>query len=207
MSRVPIITSIRQQKDKNRVNVYLDDKFGFGIDLDNFVLLNLRVGQELAEKEIEGIVKKAEFQKDLDKVLRFAMVRPRSEKEIKDYFKRKNFDALMYDNLIEKLRHFDLLDDEKFAKWWVEQRQNFRPKPKRILKIELRTKGIKPEIIKQVLETEEIDEEKMVRELIEKKAYKWKNLESNVKKQKISQFLAGKGFSWEVIEKIMRKCI
>ena len=127
-----IITSIKQQKNKNRVNVYLDDKFGFGIDLDNFVLLHLKVDQELTEEEIEEIVKKAEFQKTYDKLLRFAMVRPRSEREITDYFRRKKVHDSLHKKLLEKLKHLDLIDDAKFAKWWIDQRANFKPKPKRI---------------------------------------------------------------------------
>lgn len=200
---MPIITSIKQQKNKNRVNVYLDDEFGFGIDLDNFVLLHLKVDQELTEKEVEDIVKKAEYQKTLDKLLRFAMVRPRSEKEVGDYFKRKKVHESLHEKLFEKLKHLELLDDAKFAKWWVEQRQAFRPKPKRVLSIELRTKGIKKEVIDEVLGEEIVDEEKMARELINKKAYKWKNLEPRLARQKMSQYLAGKGFGWDVIGRVI----
>ncbi|MGA2910332.1 MAG: RecX family transcriptional regulator [Candidatus Microgenomates bacterium] len=200
---MPVITSIKQQKKKDRVNVYLDDKFGFGIDLTNFVLLHLKVNQELTEKEVEEIVRKAEFQKTLDKLFRFAMVRPRSEKEIKDYFRRKKVHESMHENLFEKLRHFELLDDAKFAKWWVDQRANFKPKPKRILIQELRIKGIDKGIIDEVLGEEVVDEEKMARDLLEKKAYKWKGLEPRLRRQKISQYLAGKGFGWNVIEKVV----
>ena len=201
---MPVITGIKQQKNKNRVNVYLDDEFGFGIDLDNFVLLHLKVDQELTDAEVEEIVKKAEFQKTWDKLLRFAMVRPRSEKEIRDYFRRKKVHESMHDGLFEKLRHFELIDDEKFAKWWIDQRANFKPKPKRILIQELRIKGIGKEIIDEVLGEEVVDEEKMARELIEKKAYKWKGLEPRLARQKMSQYLAGKGFGWDVIEKVVR---
>lgn len=197
------ITSVKPQKNAKRVNIYLDDKFGFGIDLDNFALLHLKVDQELTDKEVEEIVKKAEFQKDLDKVLRFATVRPRSEKEIKGYFKRKNFDALMHDKLLERLRHLELLNDKEFAKWWVEQRLSFRPKPKRILNNELRIKGIERDIIDEVLEGTKIDEEKMARQLLEKRAYKWKNLDKYKARQKISQYLVGKGFGWATIEKLV----
>lgn len=199
------ITSIKQQKNKNRVNVYLDDKFGFGIDLDNFVLLHLKVDQELTEKEVNDIVKKAEYQKTLDKLLRFAMVRPRSEKEIRDYFRRKKVHESMHSELIRKLKHLELINDEKFAIWWVEQRQNFRPKPKRILAIELRSKGIGKEIVERILGEEKVDEVKMAKELIEKKKYKWDGLEAFEVKQKISQYLLGKGFSWDVIEKVTQK--
>jgi regulatory protein len=200
---VPVITSIKQQKNKNRVNVYLDDKFGFGIDLDNFVLLHLKVDQELTDKEVTDIVRKAEFQKTLDKLLKFATLRPRSEKEVTDYFRRKKVHESMYEELIEKLQHFELLDDQKFAKWWVEQRQNFKPKSARILKIELTQKGIVKEIIESVLGETKIDEEKMAKDLIERKAYKWKGLSPKIARQKMSQYLLGKGFSWEVIGKII----
>lgn len=200
---MPTITSIKQQKNKNRINVYLDDKFGFGIDLDNFVLLHLKVEQELTEKEVEEIVKKAEFQKTLDKLLRFATLRPRSEKEIKDYFKRKKVHESLHKELFNRLNRLELVDDEKFAKWWVEQRLAFRPKSQRIMNYELRMKGIKQETINKVLGETEIDEEKMAKELIEKKSYKWKGLEPRLTRQKISQYLAGKGFGWDVIEKVV----
>jgi regulatory protein len=204
---MPVITGIKQQKNKNRVNVYLDDKFGFGIDLDNFVLLHLKVDQELTEKEISEIVKKAEYQKTLDKLLRFAMIRPRSEKEVRDYFRRKKVHESMHEKLFEKLKHLELLDDAKFAKWWVEQRANFKPKPKRILNQELRIKGIDKEIIDKVMGAEVVDEEKMARELLVKKAYKWKGLRSQEARQKMSQYLAGKGFGWDVIERIVKSTV
>lgn len=202
---MPLITSIKQQKNKNRVNVYLNDKFGFGIDLDNFVLLHLKVNQELTDTEVVDIVKKAEYQKTLDKLLRFAMVRPRSEKEVTDYFRRKKVHESLYEKLLEKLTHLELIDDLKFAKWWVDQRQNFKPKTKRILKIELTKKGIVKEIIDNVLGETVVDEEKMAKDLIERKAYKWKGLEPREAKQKKSQYLAGKGFSWDLIEKVTQK--
>jgi regulatory protein len=200
---MPVITGIKQQKNKNRVNVYLDDEFGFGIDLDNFVLLHLKVDQELTDKEVAEIVKKAEFQKTLDKLLKFATLRPRSEKEIKDYFKRKKVHESLIPELWNRLKHLELINDREFADWWVEQRQNFKPKAKRILEQELRIKGIDKDIIDEVLGEIKIDEEKMARELLMKKAYKWRALPRRQAGQKMSQYLAGKGFSWETIDKVI----
>ncbi len=203
MQVMPVITAIKQQKKKDRVNVYLDGKFGFGIDLDNFVLLHLKIDQELTEKEVEEIVKKAEFQKTWDKLLRFAMTRPRSSKEVEMWFRKKEVHESIQPELTRKLKHFDLLDDEKFASWWVEQRLAFRPKSQRIMNYELRIKGISQEIIQKVLGETKIDEAKMAREILAKKAYKWQNLEIREARQKKMQYLAGKGFSWEVIEKVI----
>jgi regulatory protein len=201
---VPIITSTKQQKNKNRVNVYLDGQFGFGIDLDNFVLLHLKIDQELTDAEVVDIVKKAEYQKSLDKLIRFAMVRPRSQKEITDYFKRKWVHESLHEKLLEKLKHLEILDDAKFAKWWIDQRIEFKNKSKRVIQVELRQKGIKKEIIDEAFGETVIDEKKMAQEILDKKMYKWKNLEPREQKQKMFQYLAGKGFSWEVIEKVVR---
>lgn len=200
-----IITAIKPQKNKKRVNIYLDNIFGFGIDLDNFVLLNLRINQELTEEEIIEIVKKAEFQKTWEKLLRFAMVRPRSEKEIIDYFRRKEVHESLHADLLKKLRHLNLLNDLDFARWWIDQRLQFKKKSKRVIQMELVQKGIDKNTIDDAFGETVIDEEKLAKELLDKKMYKWKGLEPRLTRQKMSQYLAGKGFGWDLIEKLISK--
>ncbi|HTK03643.1 MAG TPA: RecX family transcriptional regulator [Alphaproteobacteria bacterium] len=200
---MPIITSIKPQRSKKRVNIYLDDEFGFGIDLDNFVVLGLKINQELTQKEVEEIIKKAEFQKTLDKLLMFATLRPRSEKEIRDWFRRKEVHDSLFGELIARLKKLELLDDIKFAKWLVGQRVEFKSKSKRVIKLELQQKGIARDIIENILDETPIDEEKLAKELLEKKAYKWKGLEPRLTRQKMSQYLTGKGFGWDVISKAL----
>ena len=202
---MPTITAIKPQKDKKRVNIYLDGKFGFGIDLGNFVTLGLKVERELSDKEVEEIVKKSEFQKTLDKLLRFATLRPRSEKEIKDWFKRRKVYESLHKELFKRLNRLDLIDDTKFAQWWVEQRNSFKPRGKRALEMELRMKGIKKEVIREVLEETEVDKKKIAKELLDKKSYKWRLLPKREARAKMSAFLARKGFNWEVIEKVLEK--
>src|SRR3989344_3128768 len=203
---MPIITSIKQQKNKNRVNVYLDDKFGFGIDLDNFVLLHLKVDQELTDKEIEEIVKKAEFQKTLDKLLKFATLRPRSEKEIRDWFRRKKVHESLTPKLFERLTRIDLVDDKKFAEWWVGQRLQFKFKSKRDLENELRMKGVNRDIVSQVISelVSQEDEVRMAKELLEKRKYRWERLPRLEAEKKMSEYLARKGFNWEIIRKLVK---
>jgi len=197
---VPIVTGVKPQKNKKRVNIYLDDKFGFGLDLENFIKLHLKVEQELTQKEVEDIVKKAEFQKTLDYLLKFAMMRPRSEKEISDWFKRKKVHESMQKDLFDRLKHFELLNDLKFAQWWVDQRMQYRSKSKRMLNNELRVKGIKDEIIKKVLSETKIDEPKMIAQILEKKAYKWRNLTGRDQKQKMTEYLLRNGYDWDNIK-------
>jgi regulatory protein len=204
---VPVITSIKPQKNKRRVNVYLDDKFAFGLDLENYMKLSLKVEQELTEKEVEEIVRKGEFQKTYDKILRFAALRPRSEREYKNWLRKHKVHESLHKKLFEKLIRLDFLDDEKFATWWVDQRNSFRPKSKRILNQELRIKGIGREIIENVLAEAEIDEGKIAKEMLEKKIYRWKNLNDFEARKKMSAFLARKGFGWDIVKKTVNNIL
>jgi len=197
---VPIITAIKPQKNKKRVNIHLDGKFGFGIDLENFVKLGLKVEQELTEEEIEEIIKKAEFQKTYDKLARFAILRPRSEKEINDWLKKHKVHKSLHKGLFNRLKRLELIDDRKFAQWWVEQRTTFRPRGKRALGFELRQKGIDRDLINQILSEAKIDEQKIASQLLKKKKYKWEKLGKLKARKKMSEFLARKGFSWTVIK-------
>ncbi len=196
---MPIITSIKAQKNQKRVNIYLDNSFGFGLDLENFIRIGLKVNQRLTENEAKEIIRISELQKSFDKTLRFVMTRPRSLKEVKDYFKRKEIDSSLHKNILERIEKLELLDDQKFAKWWVDQRLEFKHKSKKDITFELRQKGIDTNIIKNVLDDSEIDELKIAKELIVKKNYKWDRYGESERRQKITQYLAGKGFSWDII--------
>lgn len=194
---MPIITSIKQQKNKNRVNVYLDNKFGFGIDLDNFVILDLKIGQELTETDIEKIIKKAEFQKILDQLLKWVTSRPHSLKEVKNYLRRKKTPEIIWEDLIAKLKYFDLIDDKKFAMWWVETRASFSPKSKRMLKEELKFKGIDKNIIEEILDKTTIEEDKIALNLLNKKKFS--------DERKMIGYLVRKGFSFEIAKLALKE--
>ncbi len=200
---MPTITSIKLQRIKKRVNIYLDGRFGFGLDLENFVRLGLKAGNVLSDEDVVRILKKGEYQKALDWLLLFVSLRPRSEKEVNDWMARKKVADDLKSTLVEKLKHLDLLDDEKFARWWIEQRLAFKNKSIKDLYYELAGKGIGKEIINKVLNSAEIDEEKSARILLDKKGYRWRGLGKLERRKRISKFLARKGFKWDVIKKVI----
>jgi regulatory protein len=202
-----VITQIKPQKNKKRVNIYLDQRFAFGLDLENYLKINLKVGDELSDKEVKEIVEKSEFSKTFDKLLRFATLRPRSQREVNDWFYRKKVHESMQDKLIKKLEKLGFLDDEEFAKWWVGQRVSFKPRGKGLLRVELRQKGVEKDVIENILAEldEEIDEKAMAKKLLKKNGYKWERLESREKKMKASRYLASKGFGWDVIKTVMEE--
>ncbi len=211
MRKLPKITSIKQQKKENRVNVYLDDKFGFGIDLESFVKLDLRVGQELDQEKIANAIKQSSFAKVLEKLISYATLRPRSEAEIRLWLKRKKVDEQLTKDLFATLKRLQLLDDYKFAKWWVEQRTQFKMKSKKAITFELKVKGIAKEISDKVFEETEINEEELTEKLLTKRKAKWerlaKQLDQDTLKQKMYEYLARNGFSWTEIKKAVDKFI
>ena len=179
----------------------MNNEFGFGLDLENFVTLHLKVNQELSDEEIKLIKDKGDKQKSFDKVLRFAMIRPRSLKEVKDYLKRKCINESIHQYIIKRLTKLELLDDLKFAKWWVEQRQSFSPKSKRVLNNELRIKGINREIIQETLSETKIDEVKIAKDLIESKSYKWEKLDDRTKDKKLPNTSPEKALTGMLLKK------
>jgi len=200
---VAIITSVKQQKNKKRVNIFLDEKFAFGIDLENFLKSKLKVGMELEDEQIEKIVNKAEFAKVYDKILRFASLRPRSKREFERWFFKHKVHKSLHARLFNKLKRLEFLDDEKFATWWVEQRLQFKSKSKRELIQELRLKGITKDTMDDVFSKLEVDEEAQAKKLFEKNKYKWERLTGFEKRKKVSAYFARRGFSWDVIRKVI----
>lgn len=187
---MPIITSLKPQKNGKRVNVYLDGEFAFGIDLDNLVKFGIKIDKEFTGEQLNEIIKKAEMQKVFDNLIRFASMRPRSNKEIEFWFYRKQTPQTIQQELKEKLIKLGFLDDFAFAKWWIEQRQTFKPRGVKMLTLELRQKGIDREIITNLIDESEIDEEKIAIKLLKKNP---KNPQP---------YLARKGISWDVIRKL-----
>lgn len=196
------VTKISSQKSQKRVNIFLDGQFAFGLDLDNFVKAGLKVGQELTDKQVDDLILNNEFQKFYDRVSRLIAIRPRSQKEITDYLKRKSAPESLTARIVGRLAENGLIDDESFAHWWIEQRVTFRPKGKRALLAELGQKGVDREISERIV-GQEIDETVLAQRAAEKKLKVFKNLPAPELRQKMTNFLLTRGFSWETVKKIV----
>lgn len=167
--------------------------------------LGLKENQSLEDQEIEKIVRQDQFQKIYDSLLKYCTLRPRSKKEVNFWIRRKKVHESLTDDLIRKLKRLKLIDDESFARWWIEQRTSFKPRGKRALKFELRQKGIGTITIDKVLSEANLNEEKLARGLIARKSYLFSKYSGREARQKKSQYLARKGFDWEIIEKALGK--
>ncbi|OGH11707.1 MAG: hypothetical protein A3B38_03400 [Candidatus Levybacteria bacterium RIFCSPLOWO2_01_FULL_36_13] len=149
------------------------------------------------------------FTKLLNKTYRFLSYRQRSIKEVDDYLAKKKASSLDSKRIINKLKEQKFLDDFEFAKWWIEQRSKIKPKAHRIIKFELKQKGIDKELIEDLFEDGEdlkSDLEKAL-DLAGRKIARYKNLDRQKIYEKMGRFLASKGFDWDTIKKVVDQLI
>lgn len=144
------------------------------------------------------------FEKLLNKTYRYLSYRPRSEKEVHDYLKKKKSDDISTAKIIENLKKNKFLDDVEFAKWWIEQRSTIKPKSSRIIKLELKQKGIVQDLITQLFEDEELNSDfDKALDLANRRIKRYKGEERQKIFEKMGRFLASKGFDWDTVKKVL----
>ena len=194
------ITALKlQSRSKNRINVYLDEQFAFG--LSKALANELAVGKWLSDQEIQKLLRLETEHKLYQKALRLIALRPRSEAELRKAFQKKNKSLTTQDSVLKKLSEVGLLDDRSFAENWVENRLTFRPRGKRALRSELFQKGISTEIIEETLD--QVDEEQAAWSAAEKGARRYQSLEYQEFKQKLFGYLSRRGFSYNMIHEVI----
>ena len=141
-----------------------------------------------------------------DAAVRYLGSRPRSVLEIKRHLRTKRFDDVAQDKAIDQLRAQRYIDDEAFARYWVEQRLRFRPKGDRAMVSELMAKGVARETIDIVIgEADPNAETERARAAIRRPMTRWLAMEDQERKRKIHQYLAARGFGYDVIEEVIAR--
>jgi regulatory protein len=192
------ITALQVQKrNPQRLNVYLDGEFAFG--LSRLVAAWLRVGQVLSDEKIAQLQIEDEREVAHQHALRLLERRERSAAEIRQSLVKHQYSAEVIDQVLERLSQSGLVNDERFAQLWVENQSQFRPRSRKALAYEMRQRGIATTAIEQALNkiTTE-DEEELAYQAACKQARKLKNLDWKDFRVKLGGFLARRGFSYEV---------
>jgi regulatory protein len=196
------ITALTVQKNNpNRVNVYLDGEFAFG--LARITAAWLKNGDELSDEKIARLLAEDSREWAYQQATLFLSYRARSEKEIRQNLRKHEVSEEAIEETLERLRKAGLANDKDFAQAWVENRSTFRPRSKKALAIELRQKGLDNETIQASLSA--VDEEALAYETGSKRAARFAGMEWNEFRKKLGEFLARRGFSYSVIAPIVSK--
>ena len=196
------ITSLQAQKrNPQRINVFLDGKFAFG--LSRFAAAWLQIGQELSSEKITELQSVDAQEVGFQRAMNFLSYRTRSEAEVRQNLAKHGVETDVIEQVIQRLQRIGMVDDQQFAQTWVDNRSTFRPRGRRALAVELRKKGIGPETIDVVLA--EINEDELALRAARKQVRKYRQLEWQDFRKKLSGFLARRGFHYGVAGPVVQQ--
>jgi regulatory protein len=194
---MPKVTDIKQQqKRKERYSIYFDGKYLLSLSQNELMKSGIRVGAEYQSEQLEELKQTAVLDKAYMRSLDYLARRSRSRWEMADYLKRKDYGSPTVDIILNKLSDMQYLDDEKFARSWLDNRRLLKPTSLRRLKQELQQKRVPAEIISKVLEGQEDAEQQALQEQITKKL----RLSRFQDREKLIAYLMRQGFRYDDIK-------
>lgn len=196
-----IITKIEEQKNKNRVNIFVDDSFFCGLEKETAVIFGLKVNKEIDENELSLAIEKSEEKRAFEKSMDYLSKRMHSKFELKDKLLKKGFSNEVVSNTILKLEEYHYVDDDMFARLFIEQNSNLS---KRMIFNKLQLKGINKDIIDKNLIEIDSDAEIEKCEVLARKLLKSTKIENFNDKQKFVAKLVRRGFSYDTISKVLK---
>lgn len=148
------------------------------------------------------------YERLMNAAIRFISFRQRSEKEIRDFIRQKLTKSHttapeVEERVLLRLGELDYVNDEKFCAWWLSQRQGSKPKGIRLIRAELREKGVARELIDKVLSLSASDERALAHRAVHKKRETWRQLPLLARKKKLGDYLLRRGFSPDVVRGVV----
>ncbi|MBC7225777.1 MAG: RecX family transcriptional regulator [Thermoflexales bacterium] len=197
------ITALRVQKrNRNRVNVYLDGRFAFG--LAAIEAARLRVGQVLSDEDIARLRQRDTAERAAERALDLLSYRPRSEAEIRERLAER-YDAETAGEVLERLRRSGLVDDREFARYWVQNRLQHNPRGAMALRQELRQKGVDESAIEEALA--EYDEEEAAARAAEAARRKLRGLAPDLFRRRLMDYLLRRGFPYGIVRAVVQQIL
>lgn len=192
-----------QKRNKERVNVFLDDEYAFSLSLIQAAAL--RKGQVLAAADIAALQEEDAVNSAVDRAARFLSYRPRSTQEIHQHLADKDMSEAVIEAALRRLERMGYLDDHAFARYWVENRDTFKPRSPRALRYELRQKGLTDSVIDEVLD--EFDVEDAARRAAQSKVRRYRGATPTEFRSKIGAFLQRRGFSYDIVRDVVEQLV
>ena len=192
------ITALRSSDAKKQVNVFIDGLFSFTIDDELAVTNRLEVGRHLSAEQIEELKEANLFKSCYDAALHYLSYRPRSENEVKQRLRRRGFKDKVVGDVIFKLKERRLIDDVAFSEYWRNNRLSFSPRSGRLIKLELRQKGVAAETANEVIK--DLDDENYVYEAGLRKARRLSSSDYDDFRRRLYGYLRRRGFNYGTVK-------
>ena len=190
-----------QVKNPDRVNVFLDGKYSFSLTIDQVLEHKVKKDLEIDEQDVKKFEKLSLDGKLRQRALEWLMIRPHSEKEVMDYFRRKKVDSEQARAWLDEFISRGYQSDQSFTRWWIDQRRA-KQKSQQFIRQELRQKGVDTAIIQSLLLEESVTDKSALMMVIEKKQKQTKYQDS----QKLTTYLLRQGYRYsDVVDALADK--
>lgn len=204
-----IITKIEEGKrNKERVNIYIDNDYAFSVSKEILYKENLKVNDTVNIEDLKEIVKKDNYIKCKNSALKIVERSYKSEKELKDKLLLKGYDKDSIEKTMEFLKEYNFLSDNNYTKMYVKDKSKFQGKNK--IKFDLYRKGIDEEIIQEELSSIDEDDEKEVAYNLAFKKYNIISKRESDKyklSQKLYRYIVSKGYSYDIASYAIKKVL
>ena len=204
-----------QARNPDRVNVSVDGKYRFSLDILQVTELGIKIGKEYTAEELVELEDESQFGKLYARALEYTMMRPHSAREVRDYLWRKTrttrvkvrgtnelrekpgVSQAIADRVYDRLVERGYVNDESFVRYWVENRQATKGISTRKLISELRAKGVDQSVIDTAMQNSPREEKSEIRKILAKRRHKYDD------EQKLIAYLARQGFSYDTIREAL----
>lgn len=199
MARITLLQLQRRRRD--RVSVFLDEEFAFGVSLE--LASGLRLGQELDGEQIAALRAEDAYRVALDRAVRFLASRPRSRRELARRLGRDEIDEATLERVLARLEELGYLDDRAFAEWWVANRAAHRPRGRLALRSELAEKGVPRDIVEEALEGQD-DADAALRLAMDRRE-RYRGLDREGFDRRLGGYLRRRGFRYEDVREALEE--
>lgn len=199
-----VITRLEpQRRDPERVNLYLDGAFAFGLTKALVEERGLRVGRALTPADVAALRADEEVARATDRALLFLTHRPRSVREVRDRLAKQDVEPAVIDAVLARLAAWGYVGDADFARYWVENRATHQPRGKRLLQQELWRKGVARETVEQVLDESALDEAGAALALARKRRHQLRVLDEAAQRRRLVAYLQRRGYDYPTIKQAL----
>lgn len=201
-----VITKIEiQKKNKERVNLFLDNEYAFSISTELVYKEGLRVNLNVDIEKLKDLAEKEEMLRCKNSAIRIIERNYKTEKEVRNKLIEKGYNENAINNAIDFLQKYNFLNDNTYTKMYVKDKLNSQGSNK--IKYTLMKKGISKEMIEEELQNIDRDDEKKVAmELAQKKLSSIKKSENDKYKisGKLYRFLTSKGYNYDIVKETVK---
>lgn len=196
------ITGIQVQKrNPDRVSIYLDGEYAFG--LSRIVAAWLYKGQKISEEKINALCSEDGIEVAYQKALNLISRKQRTSHEIRQKLIEKGYSDSQVSEVVDKLKLSGLIEDDEYARMWVENRNSYHPRSQRLMRLELLQKGISNKAIEKAL-TGSAEDAELATQAALQQIRKYHDLNWEDFRKKLSAYLLRRGFSYGTIAPVVR---